>query len=231
MDNEIKDKLKSLIRRSKILTYFYEIRCNIKQKKMLKAKNIEFSKNGKKVFSEFLEICNKLNIKIFLVYGTLLGYVRENGLLKHDFDFDVGVFSHDYNDVLVENLIKNGFVLVRQFVGINYEAYEQTFEKDGVSIDIFHSYTDNKKHWTHVFYRDLNDNLASDLYRIRKLDYTIAPLQCISFLDVPVYIPSNFEIYLEEIYGSNWRIPDPNYDWRKGPKSNCTLENIFGKKI
>ena len=138
MDNEIKDKLKSLIRRSKILTYFYEIRCNIKQKKMLKAKNIEFSKNGKKVFSEFLEICNKLNIKIFLVYGTLLGYVRENGLLKHDFDFDVGVFSHDYNDVLVENLIKNGFVLVRQFVGINYEAYEQTFEKDGVSIDIFH---------------------------------------------------------------------------------------------
>lgn len=44
-------------------------------------------------------------------------------------------------------------------------------------------------------------------------------------------MPENAEIYLEEIYGKEWRIPDPNYDWHKGPKNNCTLKNVYGRYI
>lgn len=231
MNLELKNKLKEIIRNNKILSYFYQIWCDINIKKMLKKKNKIFSRNGSKIFCEFLDICNSLNANVFLVYGTLLGYVRENGILKHDCDFDVGIFEEDYNDLLQMQLIKNGFKLVRQFKGINYNAFEQTYEKDGVSIDIFVSYYDETKCWTHVFYREINDSLKQGLYRIRKLDYPKAPLEKIQFLNANICIPSNYEIYLKEIYGDGWKIPDPNYDWRKGPKANCTLENIYGEYI
>ena len=59
-------------------------------------------------------------------------------------------------------------------------------------------------------------------------DYPKAELQKVTILNTSVFIPSNAEEYLAEIYGVNWRIPYPNYDWHNGPKNNCTVSNAYG---
>ena len=203
----------------------------IKRNETKKSKEIinNFNKNGISVIKDFLKICDSQNLECWLIYGTLLGYIRENGLIKHDYDFDLGMWKSDYNKGFQETLINNGFELVHQFEGIDYDAFEQTYKKNNVSIDIFYSYKNETETWTHVFHREKDDTLAPNIWKVRKLPYPNKGLAKVSFFDEPVFIPSNSEEYLALTYGENWRIPDSNFDWRKGPYANSILPNVFGK--
>ena len=66
---------------------------------------------------EFLLICNildKLNINYFLQTGVLLGAVRDNDLIKWDWDIEISVlgeeFINEIDDVAAE-LQKNNFII------------------------------------------------------------------------------------------------------------------------
>ena len=86
----IRQTLKKLVRTNKFFGALYDIYLNIKLKKIIRTKNKKFSKSGIETFQDLCKLLNERNIKFWLCYGTLLGYVRENGILKHDFDFDIG---------------------------------------------------------------------------------------------------------------------------------------------
>ena len=227
----VKKILKKIVRETKFFGKLYDLYCKYKLNRVIAQKNKNFTKSGIETFEQLCILLNDKNIKFWLCYGTLLGFVRENGILKHDFDFDIGLWYTDYSKELEEYLILNGFNLIHQFSSITeYPAFEQTYEKNGVSIDFFYHYSDTSKIWTNVFYREkFDDALDKDLFRIRKLDYPKAELKEVIFLNSKVFIPSNAEEYLQEIYGKNWRIPDPKFDWHNGPKNNCTVPNAYGK--
>ena len=61
------------------------------------------------------EIFDKNNINFWLMYGTLLGAVRDKDFIIHDFDTDLGLFYSDINKLyeLKEQLESNGFDLIR----------------------------------------------------------------------------------------------------------------------
>ena len=49
--------------------------------------------------SEFLKICDvldNLNINYFLQTGILLGAIRDNDLIKWDWDIEISVFSNEF---------------------------------------------------------------------------------------------------------------------------------------
>lgn len=54
------------------------------------------------IAKELKRVCDILNIKFFLFYGTLLGAVRHKGFIPWDDDFDVGMFS-DHYEILLNN--------------------------------------------------------------------------------------------------------------------------------
>ena len=49
------------------------------------------------LFRSFTDTCGKLNLKYFLVCGSVLGATRHGGFIPWDDDMDVGMFRDDYN--------------------------------------------------------------------------------------------------------------------------------------
>lgn len=56
----------------------------------------EIQQGSFQVLLKIKEICEKENIKYFLMYGTLLGAIRHNGFIPWDDDIDVGMLRADY---------------------------------------------------------------------------------------------------------------------------------------
>ena len=63
----------------------------------MKSTNIEkVKKVHLELLDEFIDVCNKYNLRYCLAYGTLLGAIREGGLLPWDYDVDVWMPFEDY---------------------------------------------------------------------------------------------------------------------------------------
>ena len=102
-----------------------------------------------------IEICKKIDVRYFVVGGTLLGTIRHQGFIPWDDDIDIGMLRKDYDrfiekakDYLPENLFLQNIYTEENWIN-NYSkirnkdtVYVETSVKDmdiehGVFIDIF----------------------------------------------------------------------------------------------
>lgn len=64
--------------------------------------NIDNTPTKEDVFKHLLftsSLLKENNIKHFILYGTLLGAIREKDIISYDYDFDMGIFYEDYSKV------------------------------------------------------------------------------------------------------------------------------------
>jgi len=142
----------------------------------------------------FYSIIKNTNIKYGLMYGTLLGAVREGNFIVHDEDTDIFVLEEDREAVLK---------LLFEFKRIGLSVVR--VDKGLISLMRKNEYIDM------YFFRKkrilgfINRRVYSNSLNL-KAEY-LEELTTINFLGMEFPITSQPEKLLEELYGSTWRTP------------------------
>jgi len=141
------------------------------------------------------EVLDRRNIKFWLLYGTLLGAVRDKNFIAGDNDIDLGFYYSDAEEVY-------NALLKLQTLGFNIfrVTADSTFvqiSRNGVYIDIVLWNQEHETMWRCGDYYEPH-NFFSEFIEW-------------PFLDTTFLIPKKYEEYLRvHYYGENWKIPDPS---------------------
>jgi len=147
-------------------------------------------------YEELVKITKQLTkhkINYWLDAGTLLGIYRNQSLLSYDSDIDLGIYLDKFNFNKLNkcmHLISYSHILKKSHVD------KIKFIKEFYKIDffLFHKQDNYYYHeaWNgfFVFRQSCLDTLKK--YKCNNDDF---------------YIPNNPELYLEDLYGTDWKIP------------------------
>ncbi len=145
---------------------------------------------------------------VFIIYGTLLGSVREGGFISHDADFDAAFISeHTTGPEAAEELIDIALALLD--AGLEVDMRQRVLhvhdpEDRNFRIDLFH------------LYFDPDGRLRFPWGVAGSGDYTTADFAGTELVDFPggkVLRPRNPEKLVAHIYGDDWRLPKPGFHW------------------
>jgi len=194
-------------------------------KKLNEKANIELdSKRSnllKENFEQILTIVYSSELKnynIWLDFGTLLGYYRENDFISHDLDMDFGiqVSSLEEFEVIEEQLINNGFNRTKEFY-FNKNLVELSYSYKGLNVDfIIYKKEDDKVSSDTIFF--MTNALGNPTrYEVYHYKIPFSGLKECDFKGMKVKVPDNTQEYLRTLYGEDFEIPNTNYNWKENP--------------
>lgn len=194
----------------------YNVAKKILVKPYTKFIGFKFNFSSKQAISNFVDCLNNNGYNYWLEFGTLLGAVREKGLIAHDFDIDVAMFIDEYDKNMEKNLAKQGFKLVKRAKFLSGEIIEETYKYKLAQIDIFYAYKVEGE--IKIFDYQTLDGLSPNecIKRYGGLsvhENILSKFQLIkyNFLNSAVQIPDNADIHLEELYGKDYMIKNKNW--------------------
>jgi phosphorylcholine metabolism protein LicD len=160
---------------------------------------------------DFKKVMDKYKISFFLIWGTLLGAVRDKDFIYWDDDIDVGGFwlyrySRKFLAAVEELEHKYGFYVARE----NTPAYDSVFIRDGEKIEIW-------------WFEKMDNIYIYDPKRVKNVWYPYYHFRYrnkINFFGHEFDIPSEVERFLRVTYSHDWMNPNPN-----GIKNNAYLRN------
>ena len=175
------------------------------------------------------KILSQKSCVFFVDFGTLLGFVRNGKPLSWDYDIDFGICIDDQFqwDDLYKAMTENGFQLARQFSFQNVIT-EQTYRKNNVFVDFFNHFTDSNNSYYYIYYKEQDYNYKDENSLHARMTKTIriTGSQKIAVEGGYVHVPNEYESYLADVYGEDWRVPNPN--WNADHMTNITKMNDFG---
>lgn len=165
---------------------------------------------GHELLHPLMEEAADLGIRPMLLWGSLLGCVREGAFLKNDTDVDLGLLAEDWDRIeeLKKRMLKRGFSIKRENTW-QISFFHPTVE--GLWIDIDHIQNENG-HF-------LITNGVADkdlLYRYPFCPTVFGTPALSECSGLRVYIPERAEEFLETVYG-NWRVPSTKKKPHSGP--------------
>lgn len=158
-----------------------------------------------------VDVLNAVGIRAFANSGTLLGLIRNNALLAHDDDLDIGIVLAASNgeqaaaemlDLMetLKTLVNWGYINYR--IRSGHIGAHFTLKSDPVPIDLFPCWIEN------------GELLA---YPHGKIALTkVLPLAEREIAGSVIPVPADPEAFLEFCYGPGWRTPDDSYSYPWG---------------
>lgn len=168
-------------------------------------------------------LADKFGYDLFLIYGTLLGAVREGGLISNDDDFDAGFVSR----------LTDGDAVAEEFVDVALAFIEAGFEVNsprsslhvidpdtGIKVDLFHTYFADDGRWRLPF------GIAGTS-ELSRQDWE--GCEEVTFLGDRVLIPGPAEEVVRHLYGDDWMLPKQGFTWptartESAPEAILTVE-------
>jgi hypothetical protein len=177
---------------------------------------------------QVLDAIRDAGVEAFLAYGTLLGAVRQGGLIGHDSDADLGYVSRHSHpaDVILES-----FRLQRHLAELGLETYRYSgiafrvdvIEGDGFrrGLDVFGGF----------IAEPMGDRppmlyLMGEIGAPFELDW-VYPLTTATLEGRTFPVPALPEKLLEVTYGPGWRVPDPAYKFSTARATVLRLNGWF----
>lgn len=187
--------------------------------KNIKKRN-DIQKNGIRLMKIINDLFDNADICYFFDFGTLLGIIRENRLLGHDLDVDIGVFCEkDTHKKVRHNLLSAGFKLVYEYM-IEKNIVEESYVCFDVKVDINYYSNRGAKSVCYLLYRIQDKKYEENILDVVELTCDkINAFQEIDFNGILIKIPEKPELLLEQRYGVKWKIPDKSWIYWKGPSA------------
>jgi SAM-dependent methyltransferase len=145
------------------------------------------------------------NVPSFVVEGTLLGAMREGGLLGHDHDADVAYLSertHPFDVVMesyrLERLMRSHGLMTKRMSGADFKVLGRLPNGGLIGIDVNAAFVCRD----HLY-------LMPHLRLPRTAVDVLVPVRSVPFEGHEISAPARPEALLEANYGSGWRVPDP----------------------
>lgn len=107
---------------------------NERYKKTEKVSDFKITKKRKEIWktelellAELIRVCDKYNLKYFLIGGSLIGAIRHKGFIPWDDDIDVGLLREDYNKLLkvADKEFKTPFFFQTPYNDMIYRGHAQ----------------------------------------------------------------------------------------------------------
>ena len=164
------------------------------------------------------QVLSKFGVDWFASHGTLLGAIRHGGQIPHDCDLDLSIFSWDIhkmrNASLMLALQRNGYFMdylpVQHLITIWRSVRHSEITTRGVrAVNHLNIYTPA----LHIFVLFDFQEVGQWQYDTDRLKHTgwqmsqqdLLPLKSHSFGEFLVPVPARPEIYLDRMYGPDWR--------------------------
>lgn len=153
-----------------------------------------------------------------IAYGTLLGFIRENGPIGHDDDLDATYISRHEDP---KEIVKERNEIIKVFEKQGHYARPiangqiHVVVNDGVLVDVFTSWF--SEDFFHLYFAVRSSAINKD---------DVFPLQETDFLSRRIYIPKKPEKMLKAIYGEGWAVPDPHFQWRVDAKTKAYFKEF-----
>jgi hypothetical protein len=147
------------------------------------------------------DFCDSQGVETWAVFGTLLGAVREMGLISHDDDLDFGIKEAEWRTITTQ-VLENAHFSVDVFWPNSLFHLTYRVKDVCVTFDVFVFVPEGPRCWKLC-------GRAGEYWS----DYTISDSQLVGKEVVPfgpsrtIYVPSDSEATLEAYYGSDWRTP------------------------
>ena len=173
-------------------------------------------KFGPEALTRLHQLLQKHKVPYYCDYGTLIGFVRDGGFIKHDDDIDISIQPGIMKPVEVLRVFMDaGYGFVH---GFNYEGRLLEFtvaDSCGVTIDVFFPAKMEKEGMVHGYQpiweasRQYPNEKANTVIEYDFVEAT--GIKTIKVVGTAALIPGNFDEVLTSEYGP-WKVPDSKFN-------------------